>query len=236
MIVRRFDANRAGRDFVVGDVHGCFDQLEAWLAALEFDPECDRAFAVGDLIDRGPHSPLSLAWMARPWFHSCIGNHEELLLTSPHSRYRQMLWYANGGEWWLALNAMQRAQFTAAVRELPVAIELETRRGRIGIVHADVPAAMSWPQFVAALEAGDEQARDTALWGRDRAEGRITSPVEGIERVVCGHTINTDCRVRTVGNMWLIDTGAFTQQENSGLTVLNVDELFAAGAPGNSSA
>ena len=37
MIVQRFEANRAGRDFVVGDVHGCFDQLEAWLDALAFD-------------------------------------------------------------------------------------------------------------------------------------------------------------------------------------------------------
>lgn len=232
MIVQRFEANRAGRDFVVGDVHGCFDQLEAWLDALAFDPRRDRAFAVGDLIDRGPHSALALAWMARPWFHSCIGNHEELLLTSPDNPYRQRLWYANGGEWWLALNRAQRAQFAAAVQQLPVAIELASPHGRVGIVHADVPAAMDWPQFTAALEAGDSEVRDTALWGRDRAEGRVTSPVAGIERVVCGHTITPDRRVHTVGNMWLIDTGAFSGQDTAGLTVLNVADLFAADTPG----
>ena len=41
-------SNRLGRDFVVGDVHGCFRTLERALAALEFDASCDRLFGVGD--------------------------------------------------------------------------------------------------------------------------------------------------------------------------------------------
>ncbi|MDS9899060.1 serine/threonine protein phosphatase, partial [Pseudomonas aeruginosa] len=31
-LVQRFERNTAGRDFCVGDVHGCFDLLEALLA------------------------------------------------------------------------------------------------------------------------------------------------------------------------------------------------------------
>ena len=48
--------NQAGRDLVVGDVHGCFRTLARALSQLEFDPSCDRLFGVGDLVDRGPHS------------------------------------------------------------------------------------------------------------------------------------------------------------------------------------
>ncbi len=47
--------NQAGRDFVVGDVHGCFRTLECALLEIEFDPSRDRLFGVGDLVNRGPH-------------------------------------------------------------------------------------------------------------------------------------------------------------------------------------
>jgi hypothetical protein len=49
-------ANTAGRDFVCGDIHGCFDELDAALAKLQFDPAVDRLISVGDLVDRGPRS------------------------------------------------------------------------------------------------------------------------------------------------------------------------------------
>ena len=41
-----------GADFVVGDVHGCFRTLTRAMDALDFDPERDRLFAVGDLVNR----------------------------------------------------------------------------------------------------------------------------------------------------------------------------------------
>ena len=53
---RTFTANAHGRDFVVGDVHGCFRTLERALTELQFDPTRDRLFGVGDLVARGPHS------------------------------------------------------------------------------------------------------------------------------------------------------------------------------------
>ena len=48
---------------MVGDVHGEFHALEAMLASVGFLPECDRLFALGDLIDRGPRSVDAVAWM-----------------------------------------------------------------------------------------------------------------------------------------------------------------------------
>ena len=70
-----------GRDFVVGDVHGEFDTLEAMLASVGFLPGCDRLFALGDLIDRGPRSVDAVAWMERGRIALSVrGNHEQMLL------------------------------------------------------------------------------------------------------------------------------------------------------------
>ena len=54
--------NTLGRDFVVGDIHGCFSTVEHALAALDCDLSRDRLFSVGDLIDHGARSDEALAW------------------------------------------------------------------------------------------------------------------------------------------------------------------------------
>ena len=55
----RFAQNTVGRDFAVGDIHGCFTELQRGLEAIGFDPSTDRLFSVGDLVDRGPESHTS---------------------------------------------------------------------------------------------------------------------------------------------------------------------------------
>ena len=70
----------AGRDFVVGDVHGEFDTLEAMLASVRVRPGRDRLFALGDLVDRGPRSADALAWMENGQIELSVrGNHEQML-------------------------------------------------------------------------------------------------------------------------------------------------------------
>lgn len=85
--VHRYPLNTRGRDFVVGDIHGCFALLDAELAARGFDPERDRLFSVGDLIDRGKESPAVLDAMHRYQIKAVRGNHEQLILD----------WALNGG-------------------------------------------------------------------------------------------------------------------------------------------
>ena len=230
---QRFKRNTAGRDFVVGDVHGCFDQLSDALRAQGFDPRRDRCFAVGDLVDRGPYSDYALRWLNEPWFHSCVGNHEDMLLGFAEGNVDQRFsWLAaNGGEWWLDVEPGRQRVFLDAFRRLPVAMEVLTAFGRVGIVHADVPRDLTWGRFVHFLGRGDADCRQEALWGRRRAKGLVKKPVQGIERVVCGHTIAADRRVQTVGNVWFIDTGAFLGTAESGLTVLPLERLFSSSCP-----
>jgi serine/threonine protein phosphatase 1 len=227
--VQRFAANPLGRDFVVGDLHGCFGQLEAALARLQFDDLRDRLFSVGDLVDRGERSADALHWLQKSWFHACMGNHEEMVLTAPSQPESLLIWVMiNGGAWWLDLDHEERLRFVAAFSRLPLAMEVESALGRVGIVHADVPDDLTWLQFVAALESGEPRAREIALWGRRRSLGGLNAPVRGIDRVVCGHTIQKDSRVHSVQNVWMVDTGAFLGDARSGLTVLPLLELFQA--------
>ena len=68
--ILRLPTNKAGRDFVLGDLHGTTDLLRALREHVAFDPKKDRLFSVGNLIDRGEDSPGGLALHPEPWFHT----------------------------------------------------------------------------------------------------------------------------------------------------------------------
>lgn len=226
--VRAYAANTSGRDYVVGDIHGCFRQLQRRLYELRFDPQRDRLFSVGDLIDRGPWSFVAAHWLQQPWFHACVGNHEAMLLSLANDwRQRPEWFYYNGGDWWFDLSEVKRQQLLALLRRLPYAMEVATPWGRVGIVHADVSPKLSWGAFRQALLRGDEQARATAIWSRTRADGKVRHGVKGIDRVVCGHTIHPQ-HVAVRENVWFIDTGSFLDPDGDTLTVLALQDLFLA--------
>ncbi len=78
--IRKLPSNSSGKDYVVGDLHGCFELLEKLLVAVSFDKTKDRLFSVGDLIDRGPDSLRCLELLFEPWFYAVQGNHELMML------------------------------------------------------------------------------------------------------------------------------------------------------------
>jgi hypothetical protein len=64
------------RTIVVGDVHGCYDELLDLLDKVSFGSE-DRLICVGDLITKGPKNREVLdRFMTDPQFTSVIGNHD----------------------------------------------------------------------------------------------------------------------------------------------------------------
>lgn len=78
--IKIINENVEGRDFVMGDLHGCFDELKLLLVHVNFDPKRDRLFVTGDLIDRGPKPLDCLNLLNQKWFFSIYGNHEAILL------------------------------------------------------------------------------------------------------------------------------------------------------------
>ncbi len=70
----------AGRTIVVGDIHGCYDELVALLDRVRLQAT-DRVIAVGDLITKGERNREVLELFSRdPRFTAVIGNHDLALL------------------------------------------------------------------------------------------------------------------------------------------------------------
>jgi bis(5'-nucleosyl)-tetraphosphatase (symmetrical) len=60
--------------YAIGDVQGCFSQLQALVAQIQFDPACDQLWFVGDLVNRGPDSLAVLRWI------KSLGNRAQVVL------------------------------------------------------------------------------------------------------------------------------------------------------------
>jgi len=213
-LVRRFPRNAVGRDLVVGDIHGCYDQVLDALRAVGFDRDRDRLFSIGDTVDRGPDSPRAEKFLSLPWVHAVRGNHEDEFLEMydvykgavPDEEVLRFWTSRNGMRWWQDYPHDAREALIGRFRRLPVVIEIETARGLVGLVHAQVPRGMDWSTFTAMVASGDRKTIREAVWGRDRIDGADDSGVQGIDRVFVGHTILG--APRRMGNVYYIDTGA----------------------------
>ena len=117
------------RTIVVGDIHGCYDELMALLEKVEL-AEDDRVVSVGDLITKGPKSKEVLEiFMTDPRFSTVIGNHDLAL---------RRKW--NGEE--IELKSSQKEThkelkgekdaYTTYLNKLPFMIDLDTHL----VVHA----------------------------------------------------------------------------------------------------
>lgn len=119
------------RTIVIGDIHGCFDELSDLLTLV--NPQAnDRVIAVGDLITKGPKNREVLdLFIDDPRFSSVVGNHDR--------RIRQ---YLRGEP--VPLTEQQektveqleanRERYGDFLRSLPYIIELENHL----IVHAGI--------------------------------------------------------------------------------------------------
>lgn len=69
------------RTFIIGDVHGCYDELMSLTEKVWLTPE-DHLYFVWDLINKWPKSLEVVEYVRhRPNTWSTIGNHEYFLLT-----------------------------------------------------------------------------------------------------------------------------------------------------------
>ena len=197
-------ANTAGRDFVVGDLHGCVDALRYLLREIVFDPACDRLFSVGDLIDRGSQSEQALALLDKPWFFPVLGNHEEALCLVAEGSMRRSAWDALGGDWARSVPDRTLRAYAKRLRTLPLVRVVGSGPRRFNVLHAEFFGDD------AMLDVGffPERVRQQVLWGRELALGSgIVERQAGLSPTYCGHTPMRE--IGRIGAQIFIDTGAF---------------------------
>lgn len=210
--LRHFPANLIGRDFIVGDVHGCLSELRLLLAAVNFDPLRDRLFSVGDLVDRGPLSRESLALLAEPWFFAARGNHEQMICD---------YWENPSGNpklaqpWAAGFSAKEIHALSGMIQKLPHVIKVGDGPEAFYVLHAELwkQRALLTEKMIDECLFGDEgRAVEKVLWSRAISDaheagrlGMIHDPE--LPRIFCGHTIKQF--PTAIGRCIYLDTGAF---------------------------
>jgi protein phosphatase len=240
----------AGGFDIIGDVHGCGDELEALLELLGYEvdgreidpwespiyahPEGRRAVFLGDLVDRGPRI-LDTLFLVRAMVRAgnalcLLGNHDEKLLRKLNGRQVRV---AHGLEQTVAEIEAQphdrRRIVQDAIRDFlasrPTQMTLD--EGRLVVAHAGLEQHLHG--------VNSDRARSFALYGKVTGEmDEYGLPVRldwareyrGAARVVYGHTPVAEARWqnRTLN----IDTGCVF---GGRLTAVRYPELEVTSVP-----
>jgi bis(5'-nucleosyl)-tetraphosphatase (symmetrical) len=143
----------------VGDVQGCYAELQRLLEAIRFDPAADRLLLTGDLVNRGPNSlaTLRLIRSLGPAATTVLGNHDLHLLAVAYgvSRTKRKDTFQD------VLTAPDCQELLDWLRQQPLC----HREGRFTLVHAGLPP--QWTVDDAIERAAEVEA---VLSGTDCAE------------------------------------------------------------------
>ena len=207
------------RWYVIGDIHGRLDLLEALQEAIEADdaagaPANSTVVFLGDLVDRGPDS-AGVIKLARSWGKTrkvryLAGNHEEMFLESFEDKEVLRHFLRHGGRETVLSYGLKRKEYN----RMQIAEVQKAMHKIVPQKHRDFLAAFEDMIVVGdyvLVHAGinpkrpvEEQKRKDLLWIRER----FLNHAEPFSHVVVhGHTIFEE--VEDTGDRVGIDTGAF---------------------------
>ncbi|KAF4042797.1 Calcineurin-like phosphoesterase [Phytophthora infestans] len=163
------DVPASTRVIIIGDVHGCFDELQLLLSACDFSPPNDCLVFVGDLVNKGP-KPLDVVRFVRESGSLCVrGNHDDAALSAFYQ-------WINGGRVPGSAKYSYVEHFKPEdvefLEQLPFSVSLPNHSNII-VVHAGVvpevnleeqrPVDMYKMRFVQREKADDETSKWMAL-------------------------------------------------------------------------
>mmetsp|Transcript_39158 Transcript_39158/g.79050 ORF Transcript_39158/g.79050 Transcript_39158/m.79050 type:complete len:286 (+) Transcript_39158:65-922(+) len=211
------------RLLIVGDIHGCLDELQRLLAQEAFSQDRDTLVLVGDLVNKGPNSGGVLR-RARELGALCVrGNHDDELLEAWYRTGR----YAKGLE---RYKHDTLTQVTASdidwVREWPLSISFPWLQ--LVVVHAGaVPGVpMEQQEFRNLLFMRTLSKNSDGSWQAMEQDAAGSSPWagqwQGPPHVVFGH----DAKRRLQQAPWAtgLDTACCYGDRLTGL-ILDADSL-----------
>ncbi|MDM1545028.1 symmetrical bis(5'-nucleosyl)-tetraphosphatase [Ignatzschineria indica] len=121
--------------YVMGDIHGCFDEFQALLTKINFKHQEDRLYLVGDLINRGPKSLAVMEYLLahQDSIFPILGNHDlsYLVYAEGYTRLKRGDTYQELLESPLADEIREYLRHQPLMRYLP--------QFKIAIAHAGIP-------------------------------------------------------------------------------------------------
>ncbi|HEY8187225.1 MAG TPA: metallophosphoesterase [Pyrinomonadaceae bacterium] len=166
-----------GRTIVIGDIHGCYDELVSLLERLGLAAD-DRVVAVGDLIVKGQKNAEVLdLFGSDERFSSVIGNHDLAILKFWRGEVAKL---KKSQERACLELAPEQERYTAYLSSLPFLIDLGTH----AVVHAGVRPGIKLD------EQSPEDLIELRTLGPDRTS-RVGTPwydvYDGEKVILFGH-------------------------------------------------
>jgi serine/threonine protein phosphatase 1 len=184
----------SGRAFVVGDVHGCIEEVERLLDAMQLST-ADTVCFLGDYVDRGPSAARVIERLVRLRTEGlqCIflrGNHEDMFLAFlGFGGHYGEAFHWNGGDATLASYGLENLPGQLVAKWLPpthrdflLSLETHAYLGRFFCVHAGVRPTRPL----------DQQTDEDLLWIREEFIG---APHPFPYTVLYGHTPQREVRI-----------------------------------------
>jgi len=176
--------------YAIGDVQGCFAELTALVASLNFDPSRDRLWFVGDLVNRGPNSLQVLRYVRSlgDAAVTVLGNHDLHLLALAAGCAKRK----NKDTLDEILAAPDRDELCGWLRQRPL-LHHDSALG-CTLIHAGLP-----PQWDLATAAGCAAEVENALRNEAKAR-RLFAHMYGDQPDLWSAALNGDERLRFIVN------------------------------------
>ena len=121
--------------FIIGDVHGCLDELEELLQAakMEVNGKNILPIFVGDLANKGPHNSATIRKIRGLHDYAVRGNHDEAVLKQCLNRQEDPDYVVPNKFKWITELEADDIEY---LRELPYTISIPSKKALI--VHAGI--------------------------------------------------------------------------------------------------
>jgi bis(5'-nucleosyl)-tetraphosphatase (symmetrical) len=177
--------------YAIGDVQGCYSELNRLLEKIAFDPADDQLWFCGDLVNRGPESLQTLQFVKSLGDRaiSVLGNHDLHLLALHHGVYK----VRDTSSLQQVLDSSERDELMDWLQRLPI-LHFDEMHNAL-LVHAGVHPDWGLSK---ALKLASEV--ETALRGKQAK--KFLSKMYGNKPTVWSDDLTGSLRLRVITNIF----------------------------------